>query len=73
MHMGASFSRFGEFCDGSLSSGLGSSVMPLCKLGRVILNLSGLGERLDIGGRKRGEFGRILEDSSWYEELGGRW
>ena len=67
------FSLLGEFCDASLSSGLVSFVKPLCKLGRVILNLSGLGERLDIGGRRSEEFGRIFEDSRWYKELGGSW
>ena len=53
------FSCFGEFCDASLSSGLVSSVMLLCKLGRVMLNISGFWERLDIGGRRRVLFGKI--------------
>ena len=63
MLIGGSFSKhfslLGDFCEGSLSSGLVSFVTLLCKLGRVICSLSGLGERLAIGGRGRGEFGRI--------------
>ena len=75
MHMGGSFSKqfslLGEFCEGSLYCGFIPFVTLLCKLGRVICSLSGLGERVDIGGRRRGEFGRICDNSSWYGELRG--